>query len=520
MPVCNTCGKTIAGGESYAQLDDGVNVHARCFNCNHCKLPLPAEYTMHDLKLYHLQCVDKAIASNQTSSGDGCIKCKKPLLPGGKAVRINGQLMHADCLKCGKCNKTIAGGQYFEDQGVWYDEACYMDVFSPKCRTCKRAILTNDKYTTYQSEKYHIDCFPKCSVCKSGLLSDSSGGDRGVRFKEIDGVFTCGKCIEKRYDPVNRESELARREAKAGIGNSDVFDKFGVTYGTPVAASKSQNVQGVTNKNLQTKTDVPNASSKTKDLLSKLNSQIPASVASNSSVPLQVPSSQASIKPTEQLKPADSYNNSKPMGQSQPSKPMNTFIPSQQSKQNSVGKMDSNQNVTGPGVSNTGKAVIGEQFKSTEQTKVSIGESKSVPKQSNTVNSSVQETSGQSKVVPPAPKAPEQVISSQEQTPLRKSSSSSALPTNLLDQIRKSSIEKLNKVDDVRDASTPSFLREESSSNQSSGLKASLSKSLSRMNLASSVDDLQSELQRSLSSKRLAMRETSPERVSADKDDW
>ncbi|KAI3639814.1 hypothetical protein MIR68_002128 [Amoeboaphelidium protococcarum] len=519
MPVCNTCGKTIAGGESYAQLDDGVNVHARCFNCNHCKLPLPAEYTIHDQKLYHLQCVDKEIASNQTSSGDGCAKCKKPLLPGGKAVRINGQLMHADCLKCGKCNKTIAGGQYFEDQGVWYDEACYMDVFSPKCRTCKRAILTNDKYTTYQSEKYHIDCFPKCSVCKSGLLSDSSG-DRGVRFKEIDGVFTCDKCIEKRYDPVNRESELARREAKAGIGNSDVFDKFGVTYGTPVAASKSQNVQGVTNNNLQAKTEVPNASNKTKDLLSKLSNQIPASAVSNSSVPLKVPPPQSPTKVTEQPKTTDSSNNIKPLDQSQPNKPRNTFIPSQESLQNSVGKMDSKYNVTGSGVSNTSKAVIGDQFKSTEQTKAPIGESKSIPKQSNTVSSSVKETPGQSKVVPSAPKAPEQVVSSQEQTPLRKSSSSSALPTNLLDQIRKSSIEKLNKVDDVRDASTPSFLREESSQNQSSGLKASLSKSLSKMNLASSGDDLQSELQRSLSSKRLAMREASPERVFADKDDW
>ncbi|KAI3647024.1 hypothetical protein MP228_005757 [Amoeboaphelidium protococcarum] len=120
--------------------------------------------------------------------------------------------------------------------------------------TTGRAILVNEEYNTYQGDKYHIQCFSKCSACKSVLLSDCA--DRGVRFKEIDGVFTCDNCIQKKCDPQSRESELARREAKAGIEASIKFTQWNlVQFSIKTEAS------------LKT-------TGKTMGLLNKLNNQI------------------------------------------------------------------------------------------------------------------------------------------------------------------------------------------------------------------------------------------------------
>ncbi|KAI3647022.1 hypothetical protein MP228_007243 [Amoeboaphelidium protococcarum] len=135
-----------------------------------------------------------------------------------------------------------------------------------------RLSLVEFEYNTYQGDKYHIQCFSKCSACKSVLLSDCA--DRGVRFKEIDGVFTCDNCIQKKCDPQSRESELARREAKAGIGNSDVFDKFCVIYSSPASSNAKQGaVQKLLQFSIKTEASLK-TTGKTMGLLNKLNNQI------------------------------------------------------------------------------------------------------------------------------------------------------------------------------------------------------------------------------------------------------
>ncbi|PWN53163.1 hypothetical protein IE53DRAFT_208782 [Violaceomyces palustris] len=183
---CASCAKYIAGRVVHAMSS---TYHPSCFSCAHCSEPLEhvafyehqglpyCHFDYHELfskRCFHCRTpiVDERFITVQDQElGEGslrcyhelhffCANCGDPFLDpkaAGSAAGADPGLVSAD-----EDGKIQAGGMAFVvHKGYPYCEKCHINLHKPRCKACKKPIVTD--LVSALNAKWHPECF----VCKS-----------------------------------------------------------------------------------------------------------------------------------------------------------------------------------------------------------------------------------------------------------------------------------------------------------------------------------------------------------------
>jgi len=196
---CGNCKSLIVGGDRFFEYS-GVKYHDRCFLCQKCRVPLGGQafFTQNE-SMYCEKDYDALF-------GTHCQVCREVI--DGQMVEAmgGGGFVHPDCLRCGHCNKSIGGEQYFPENNVPYCSVECKNLaltrpsppkpapakpapkFSPVvikikhdvCGECGNDVLPLDKLDLL-NKLWHKKCF-KCQVCKTMLTAGNHMGMNGKPY--------------------------------------------------------------------------------------------------------------------------------------------------------------------------------------------------------------------------------------------------------------------------------------------------------------------------------------------------
>ncbi|EGC37101.1 hypothetical protein DICPUDRAFT_54237 [Dictyostelium purpureum] len=131
------------------------------------------------------------------ANGPICGACNEMII--GVATNALGRSYHPEHFVCTYCKLPFAGS-FVEHEAKLYCENDYLELFSPRCNACAKAI--EDTCITALGNKYHPDCF-SCSGCGDKL--------RGKPYKEEDGEVYCNTCKVARQKRLAAKSQICSK---------------------------------------------------------------------------------------------------------------------------------------------------------------------------------------------------------------------------------------------------------------------------------------------------------------------
>jgi len=217
---CSTCGLPVVTGGGYA---NGKLFHQDCFTCTNCKASLDGKFFTQNGK----QLCESCYAPHQKY----CATCEKVITT--NCVESNGNLYHAECLKCSLCNVSLQGA-YFILGGKFLCEQDYKKS-KKSCSDCGKLIdglyytgvdnmiLCELDYKKRQGDctrcgeflegnilklpgySYHASCFT-CKVCGDNLAGTPVSIDNNNEIycgEDFDKLFAlkCGACKQPIVPP-------------------------------------------------------------------------------------------------------------------------------------------------------------------------------------------------------------------------------------------------------------------------------------------------------------------------------
>jgi len=117
-----------------------------------------------------------------------CASCTKPIL--GEVISALGKRFHPEHFVCGNCMMPLGTSNFYEQDGVPYDERCYQELLCPRCAHCDEPIL--ERCVTALGKKWHMDHF----ICTQCLRPFDNG-----TFFERDSRPYCEGCFATAFAP-------------------------------------------------------------------------------------------------------------------------------------------------------------------------------------------------------------------------------------------------------------------------------------------------------------------------------
>ncbi|XP_018024470.1 paxillin isoform X2 [Hyalella azteca] len=154
-----------------------------------------------------LDCMLGTLTSHMTEQGvntaqkGSCCACSKPIV--GQVITALGKTWHPEHFTCAHCTQQLGSKNFFEREAKPYCEACYHELFSPRCAYCNGSIL--DKCVTALDKNWHPDHF-FCAQCGNTF------GEEG--FHEKDGKAYCREDYYNMFAP------------KCGGCNSPIMENY------------------------------------------------------------------------------------------------------------------------------------------------------------------------------------------------------------------------------------------------------------------------------------------------------
>lgn len=156
--TCRHCKEKIVSGNVIQAF--GGYYHPHHFVCFVC------HRKFEDGKYYEIKdnpyCEEHYLAAGK----ELCDSCKKPVEE-MHLVKVSDKSFHPACLACSHCGVSLAKqGSTYQKEGFLYCKDDYMNFFSKRCTACThfltgRAIGVNEEF-------YHQDCL-KCGICNKSL---------------------------------------------------------------------------------------------------------------------------------------------------------------------------------------------------------------------------------------------------------------------------------------------------------------------------------------------------------------
>ena len=199
--ICSGCGKGGWSGRSLTAL--GGKWHEQCWRCAGCLQLLQGSYRPGKLdnRPYHPHCFKEAF-------GPRCASCKELL--SDKYMEVEGQTLHAQCFRCGLCQKPIAGSYKSskQDHGHYHLE-CYKQKYGKRCAACNE--IVESAGIVVKGLTLHSACF-KCAACMTPIAGQYNTDADTLRqyhprcYQEKFGrrCSVCTKLLEGKYCNVDR----------------------------------------------------------------------------------------------------------------------------------------------------------------------------------------------------------------------------------------------------------------------------------------------------------------------------
>jgi len=131
------------------------------------------------------------------ATGPPCAACGDMII--GVTTNALGKSYHPEHFVCAYC-KLPFRNNFIEHENKLYCEDDYLELFSPRCHSCQKAI--EDTCINAVGNKYHPDCFV-CSGCGDKL--------RGKPYKEEDGEVYCNSCKMARQKRLAANSQICAK---------------------------------------------------------------------------------------------------------------------------------------------------------------------------------------------------------------------------------------------------------------------------------------------------------------------
>mmetsp|Transcript_14350 Transcript_14350/g.35513 ORF Transcript_14350/g.35513 Transcript_14350/m.35513 type:complete len:305 (-) Transcript_14350:127-1041(-) len=188
---CAKCKQAIAGEVMQAL---GKAWHPHHFSCGSCDKPLGTE------DFYEQDGVPHCTPCFQRQFSPMCAHCNEPVMD--RCVTALGKKWHPEHFVCQTCLKGFDTGQFFEHGGVPYCEACFYEAHAPKCIGCGKGIKGDA--VNAMGGSFHPECFC-CTYCQKSFAGGTffeSGGKPycETHYHQQAGALCagCGKAITGR----------------------------------------------------------------------------------------------------------------------------------------------------------------------------------------------------------------------------------------------------------------------------------------------------------------------------------
>jgi len=157
--TCATCRQSILG-EIIQAL--GKAYHPEHFVCGNCKDPLGTRNFFEQNGAPHCErCFQELYCPK-------CAHCDKPVLD--RCITALGKKWHMDHFICTQCLNPFGGGNFFERDGRPYCEADFYALFAPKCGSCHDPIRGD--CINALGQQWHPEHFV-CTYCQKSFAGGS-----------------------------------------------------------------------------------------------------------------------------------------------------------------------------------------------------------------------------------------------------------------------------------------------------------------------------------------------------------
>jgi len=168
--TCGSCRQSILGEVIQAL---GKTYHPEHFACGNCREPLGTRNFFEQNGTPHCEnCFQELYCPK-------CAHCDKPVLD--RCITALGKKWHVDHFICTQCLKPFAGGNFFEKDSRPYCEADFYALFAPKCGSCNDPIR-GDCINALGSQ-WHPEHFV-CTYCQKSFAGGSFFEFAGKPFCE------------------------------------------------------------------------------------------------------------------------------------------------------------------------------------------------------------------------------------------------------------------------------------------------------------------------------------------------
>eukprot|EP00106_Octopus_bimaculoides_P001830 XP_014769272.1 PREDICTED: LIM domain-binding protein 3-like isoform X2 [Octopus bimaculoides] len=159
IPVCAACGTPIRGPFVLAMGKSWCPAHFVCANPS-C-----------GVKLFDIGFVEEGgflycEKDYELYFAPHCHKCNQVII--GECVNAMNTTFHPNCFLCAHCRKPIGGSSFHIEDGEFYCDPHWKEMFQAICFGCKYPIDPGDRWVEAMDHSYHSDCFA-CTTCQLSL---------------------------------------------------------------------------------------------------------------------------------------------------------------------------------------------------------------------------------------------------------------------------------------------------------------------------------------------------------------
>eukprot|EP00457_Paulinella_chromatophora_P003004 gb/GEZN01003009.1/.p1 GENE.gb/GEZN01003009.1/~~gb/GEZN01003009.1/.p1 ORF type:complete len:634 (-),score=57.37 gb/GEZN01003009.1/:232-2133(-) len=204
QPTCHTC-KTAIVTSHFIKVGD-YSFHGDHFTCSVCTMGLKGvKFQRREDSFFCAGCYSDKFAHR-------CLHCNHKI-EGKRAISVMGSYYHPEHFVCFKCEKPLAGGQYFEgpDKHPYCEDDFYL-LSATSCALCGKAVTEKEGKVTVEGSIYHPNCV-NCEQCGKRLDDGGSIVKRLGKLYCKDDYLTlfckicteCGKPVTDHCISVNDE---------------------------------------------------------------------------------------------------------------------------------------------------------------------------------------------------------------------------------------------------------------------------------------------------------------------------